>query len=108
MGGTFDDTDAIVLHRFYEKHLDKVGKELLSHAKPALDVESSAVAGKKAWDTLCATLVDMGPPIEVPQLNMSSAAESQDYTDFISRNVDRDTLSVQELFYSAPTKKVNC
>ena len=26
----FDDTDAIVLQRFFNKHVDKVGKELLS------------------------------------------------------------------------------
>ena len=29
----YDDTDIIVLHRFFDKYADKVGKELLSTAK---------------------------------------------------------------------------
>ena len=97
IGGTFDDTDAIVLHRFYEKHLDKVGKELLSHAKPTVEGEANTSRGKKAWDTLCATLVDMGPPIDVPQLNMLNSVESPEYINFLDRNEQRDGRSVKDL-----------
>ena len=33
MERSYDDTDTIVLHRFFERHADKIGKELLSSSK---------------------------------------------------------------------------
>jgi len=56
-----DTTDAVVLHRFFHKHADKIGKELLSFSKPSSEGDSTNVAGKQVWDELCALLVDLGP-----------------------------------------------
>ncbi|KAK7006126.1 hypothetical protein R3P38DRAFT_3214187 [Favolaschia claudopus] len=39
---TSDDTDIIVLHRYFHKHADKIGKELLSLSKPS-DNDPSAI-----------------------------------------------------------------
>ncbi|KAI5118442.1 hypothetical protein M0805_000576 [Coniferiporia weirii] len=97
LGGAFDETDAIVLHRFFEKHADKVGKELLSLHK-SKEGEASVVGGKKAWDTLCANLVEMGQPVEVPLLSPLHSSALDDYREFMTRNADRNTDSVRALF----------
>lgn len=39
----------------------------------------------------------MGPPIEVPQLNMLNAVESPEYINFLNRNEQRDGKSVRDL-----------
>jgi hypothetical protein len=58
-----------VFHRFFQKHADRIGKELLSHSS-GIDVNCSTVTGKQIWDNLCALLVDLGPPLEVPRLSI--------------------------------------
>ena len=103
-GGTFDETDAIVLHRFFEKHADKVGKELLSLSKSSKEGEAAVIGGKKAWDTLCGALVEMGQPIEVPRLNNQHSTHPGPYLDFMSRNSDRSTESVREFFRELTVK----
>ena len=67
LGGTAsDDTDGIVLHRFFDKHTDKIGKELLSTSKPVVEGDTSGVTvtGKRTCDNLCTLLVDLGAPLE--------------------------------------------
>ena len=104
--GTFDETDAIVLHRFFEKHADKVGKELLSLTKSSKEGEAAVIGGKRAWDTLCGALVDMGHPVEVPRLSRFTSITSEEYREFMTRNNDRNTSSVSELFYEVGFTKV--
>lgn len=103
-GGFFDETDAIVLHRFFEKHADKVGKELLSLHKTSKEGEASVIGGKKAWDTLCASLVEMGQPVEIPRVSPLHSTALDAYRDFMARNADRSTDSVKELFSEVATK----
>lgn len=97
-GTISDSTDVIVLHRFFHKHADKIGKELLSFSRPSVEGESSAVTGKRAWDSLCALLVDLGPPLEAPRFPPYSSDKHRDYLDFMARHADRDTSSVEHLF----------
>ncbi len=94
----YDDTDVIVLHRFFEKHADKIGKELLSISKPSIDGDSTGVAGKRAWDGLCTLLVDLGAPIEVPRLSTQDSEHHQEYCDLMFRYADKPTTKVKELF----------
>ncbi|KAK0207040.1 hypothetical protein DFS33DRAFT_1318594 [Desarmillaria ectypa] len=94
----YDDTDVIVLHRFFEKHADKIGKELLSISKPSIDGDSTGVAGKRAWDGLCTLLVDLGSPIEVPRLSTQDSDHHREYCDLMFRYADRPTTKVRELF----------
>lgn len=96
----YDDTDVIVLHRFFEKHADKIGKELLSISKPSIDGDSTGVAGKRAWDGLCTLLVDLGAPIEVPRLSTQDSEHHQEYCDLMFRYADKPTTKVKELFTS--------
>ncbi|KAF8645481.1 hypothetical protein AX16_007766 [Volvariella volvacea WC 439] len=96
LGTTSDDTDFIVLHRFFDKHADKVGKELLSMSRPSSEGES--LNGKKAWDALCALLVDLGAPLEVPRCSPYPCSEHQEYKDLMQRYAHRDTSSVAEIF----------
>lgn len=103
-GTISDPTDVIVLHRFFHKHADKIGKELLSLTRPSVEGESSAVTGKRAWDGLCALLVDLGPPMEAPRLSSASSDQHREYLDFMERHRNRDTSSVEHLFLEVNVK----
>ncbi|PPQ78909.1 hypothetical protein CVT25_002369 [Psilocybe cyanescens] len=98
LGTTSDDTDVVVLHRFFHKHADKIGKELLSLSKPSTDGDASAINGKRAWDGLCALLVDLGPPMDVPRLATSDCTQHREYLELMSKMANRDTRSIEELF----------
>ncbi|KAJ3504772.1 hypothetical protein NLJ89_g7765 [Agrocybe chaxingu] len=97
-GTTTDESDVIVLHRFFHKHADKIGKELLSLSKPTVDGDSSAITGKRAWDGLCALLVDLGPPLEVPRLSSATSFQHTDFINLMTRFANRNTSSVEHLF----------
>ncbi|KAI0291754.1 hypothetical protein BC826DRAFT_969907 [Russula brevipes] len=104
-GVTYDDTDTIVLHRFFSKHADKVGKELLSFMKPSTEGDPSAVNGKRAWDALCSALVDLGQPIEVPRLSALSSSEHREYLDLVARYDRADISAVRDIFVEAGAGK---
>lgn len=87
-----------MLHRFFDKHADKIGKELLSLSKPSIEGDPSAISGKRAWDGLCALLVDLGPPLEVPRPSLLSCHEHREYQDLMLRFANRDTKQVEEIF----------
>ncbi|KAF4620069.1 hypothetical protein D9613_004830 [Agrocybe pediades] len=97
-GITSDDTDAVVLHRFFQKHADKIGKELLSLSRPSPNGETAGIIGKRSWDTLCALLVDLGPPMEPPQLSDASSADHYEYLDLVNKYANKSTSSVEHLF----------
>ncbi len=113
---TYDETDTIILHRFFEKHADKIGKELLSSSKVSAEkmtpeAEAAAANGKRAWDALCAALVDLGQPLESPKLSMFNSREHREYLDLMMRCDRRDTNTVQELFVEAigsPVSLTSC
>ena len=96
-GTTSDETDVIVLHRFFHKHADRIGKELLSHSQTLGD-GSSPITGKQIWDNFCALLVDLGPPLEVPRLSTLDSSTHRDYLEFMSKYSNRNTAPVEHLF----------
>ncbi|KAG5638080.1 hypothetical protein H0H81_001930 [Sphagnurus paluster] len=98
LGTTSDDTDIIVLHRFFDKHADKIGKELLSLSKPSIEGDPAALSGKRAWDGLCALLVDLGPPLEIPRPSLYSRQVHSEYIELMARCEGKDTTSVEEIF----------
>ncbi|KAI0677196.1 hypothetical protein C8Q78DRAFT_1180405 [Trametes maxima] len=103
---TYDETDTIILHRFFEKHADKIGKELLSSSKAASEqatpeAQVAAANGKRAWDLLCGVLVDLGQPLESPKLSVLTSREHREFLDLMLRCDRRDTTTVQELFVEA-------
>ncbi|KAL0070247.1 Ras GTPase activating protein ira2 [Marasmius tenuissimus] len=98
LGTSTDDTDIIVLHRFFDKHADKIGKELLSISKPVGEGDNLATNGKNAWDNLCTLLVDLGPPLEVPRMSTMNSSDHLDYLNLIERYANKATNSVQEVF----------
>ena len=103
---TYDDTDTIVLHRFFSKHADKVGKELLSFMKPSAEGDASTINGKRAWDALCSALVDLGQPIEVPRLSAMSSLEHREYLDLVARYDRADVTAVRDIFVETGSGKV--
>ena len=110
LGITSDDTDAVVLHRFFHKHADKIGKELLSFSKassPEGD-DSTSVVGKQVWDELCALLVDLGPPMDAPRLSHLSSDEHKEYSDLMARQANRNTASVEGLFIETDVRVRVC
>ena len=96
-GTTSDETDVIVLHRFFQKHADRIGKELLSQSS-GIDVSGSTVTGKQIWDNFCALLVDLGPPLEVPRLSSLDSSSHREYLEFMLKYVNRSTASVEHIF----------
>ncbi|KAJ6460124.1 hypothetical protein C8R47DRAFT_1161242 [Mycena vitilis] len=102
LGTTSDDTDIIVLHRYFHKHADKIGKELLSLSKPS-DSDPSAVSGKHAWDELCGLLVELGTPLDIPKLSSASSQQHRDYLDLMNRHLHRSTESVKNIFLETNT-----
>ncbi|KAF7293793.1 Ras-GAP domain-containing protein [Mycena chlorophos] len=97
LGTTTDDTDIIVLHRYFHKHEDKIGKELLSLSKPS-ELDPSAMSGKHAWDELCGLLVELGTPLDIPKLSSAPAGEHRDYVDLMARYAHRSTEAVRGIF----------
>ncbi len=98
----YDETDHMLLHRYFRVNADKVGKELLSYpgVPNSQDPESSMVGGKQTWDVLCATLVEIGEPLEIPRPTMVPAVQHPRFQDFLQRNGHRNLDSVREIFLS--------
>ena len=107
LGTTVDDTDTIVLHRFFSKYNDKIGKELLSQAKPIDEDDSVAMEGREAWGTLCTALVDIGDPLEVPQLSRLPCSDHEGYIDLMTRYVHRNSDSIREIFVETSMPQVS-
>ncbi|TFK24729.1 hypothetical protein FA15DRAFT_406917 [Coprinopsis marcescibilis] len=78
-GVTPDETDIIVLHRFFDKHADKIGKELLSLSKPSSEV-------------------DLGTPLEVPRPSQYYSSEHHEFLDLMAEMSGRSVNRVKELF----------
>lgn len=110
LGTSPDDTDVIVLHRYFHKHADKIGKELLSYSKPVNegdDESSDALSGKHAWDGLCAVLVELGEPLEAPRLSSATRSQHREYLDLMSRFAHRPTDPVRGIFIETDAPKVS-
>lgn len=104
--GVPDDTDVIVLHRFFDKHADKIGKELLSLSKPSPESDASAINGKRAWDGLCALLVDLGTPSEIPRPSTQPTESHAEYQELLEECAQCDMSSVKGLFVEVDTQPV--
>ena len=102
-----DSSDVIVLHRFFHKHADKIGKELLSIAKPNVEANSAAVNGKHAWDDLCGWLVDLGQPMQPPQASTAKSHEHTKYIDLLSKYASRTSRVGEEIFVPVDTIRVS-
>lgn len=96
----YDETDHMLLHRFFRVNADKVGKELLSYPSvPASRESEQAIAGgKQTWDVLCATLVEIGDPLEIPKPPMIASAAHVRFQEFLQKNAHRNMDSVKDVF----------
>ncbi|EGO02251.1 hypothetical protein SERLA73DRAFT_166724 [Serpula lacrymans var. lacrymans S7.3] len=101
LGTTTDDSDTIVLHRFLDKHADKIGKELLSWIKPSAEDDTASISAKRAWENLCATLVELQNAPEVPKLSPYASYEHRDYLDLMNRCAHRNIDAVRDIFVEA-------
>lgn len=104
----FDETDAIVLHRFFDKHADKVGKELLSTSKAddAAEEGLETAPGKRLWGNICSSLIDGNQSAMIPQKSELTSDQHEEYRALMSRFNHRDTSSIQHLFAPADTPQV--
>ncbi|KAG8905759.1 Ras GTPase activating protein ira2 [Tulasnella sp. 403] len=100
LGMAYDETDHMLLHRYFRANTDKVGKELLSYPSTpsARDAEQTPAGGKQTWDVLCATLVEIGDPLEIPKPSAMTSAQHALFQDFLQRNGHRNMDSVKEIF----------
>ncbi|KAL4081516.1 hypothetical protein V8B97DRAFT_1923406 [Scleroderma yunnanense] len=101
LGMTADDTDTIVLHRFLDKHADKIGKELLSYVKPSNEENSTTVGAKRAWDQLCSLLVELQEAPEVPRFSQCRSPDHRDFVSLMYRCSHRSIESVRDIFVAA-------
>ncbi|KAG2156346.1 hypothetical protein DEU56DRAFT_231415 [Suillus clintonianus] len=103
LGTTADDTDTIVLHRFLDKHADKIGKELLSYPKlnASGEEDASTANAKRAWDHLCTLLVELQEAPDVPHFSQLPRSEHREFIDLMSRCAHRSIESVQDIFVAA-------
>lgn len=101
-GSSYDEADAIVLHRFFHRFADKVGKELLGFSRMSMDDEASQT-GKQTWDNLCSTLVEMGQPVTIPPPSKDMISQHQLYQEFMRTHEHRSKDLVRDLFYALPT-----
>ncbi len=68
--------------------------------------DPSTINGKRAWDSLCSALVDLGQPIEVPRLSAMSSLEHREYLDLVTRYDRADVTAVRDIFVEAGAGKV--
>ncbi|KAF9238786.1 hypothetical protein BU15DRAFT_88233 [Melanogaster broomeanus] len=101
LGTTADDTDTIVLHRFLDKHADKIGKELLSYVKPNNEDDSAMLGAKRAWDQLCNFLVELQEAPEVPRLSLLRSSEHREFIDLMNRCAHRSIDAIRDIFLPA-------
>ncbi|KIO22012.1 hypothetical protein M407DRAFT_28426 [Tulasnella calospora MUT 4182] len=102
LGMAYDETDHMILHRFFRTNADKVGKELLSYPNhpSSRESEQASASGKQTWDVLCATLVEIGEPLEIPRPTPLNATQHMRFRDFIQRNGQRNMDGVKDIFLS--------
>ncbi|KAF8450670.1 hypothetical protein L210DRAFT_3520995 [Boletus edulis BED1] len=101
LGTTADDTDTIVLHRFLDKHADKIGKELLSYVKPNNEDDSATLGARSAWDELCNLLVELQDAPEAPRLSPLPSSDHKEFIDLMNRCCHRSIEPVRDIFVSA-------
>lgn len=107
LGMAYDETDHLLLHRFFRVHADKIGKELLSYTgASARDPEHASAGGKQTWDVLCATLVEIGDPQEIPPPNGTSSAQNTRFKEFLAKNGHRNTDGVRDIFLASVDSQV--
>ncbi|KAF7975643.1 hypothetical protein HWV62_9093 [Athelia sp. TMB] len=97
LGTTADETDAIVLHRFFHKHGDKIGKELLSRGN-AINAADSAPDAKLTWVKLCEARVGMGSPERVPEYSFLRRDQHPGYISLMERYMHRNSDSMRDIF----------
>lgn len=104
---TYDDTDTVVLHRFFQTHADVVGKTLLG-TSPQLSVEgdASAISGKRRWEITCDTLVSMGQASDIPHLSTLPSSQHQEYLDLMNHYTYRNVAAVKDIFVETFTERV--
>jgi hypothetical protein len=105
LGTSYDDSDNLVLHRFFDRHADKIGKELLSFSSTESDSEA-VLAGTDAWRDVCALLVEVGSPVELPKLSHLSSDEHPEFQDLQERHKYRNTDSVSGIFFETSSPRV--
>lgn len=96
-----------MLHRFLDKHADKIGKELLSYAKPNNEDDSVTMGAKHAWDQLCNLLVELQEAPEVPRLSLLPSSEHREFLDLMNRSSHRSIDPVRDIFVSADVAEVS-
>lgn len=103
----YDDTDTILLQRYFMDHVDKIGKELLSN--PTLPDESaldSEATSKSSWQAICSAIYESNVHTEIPMATDGTTEDHMPYKELIARFAMRDVSSVQHIFVETHVPKV--
>jgi hypothetical protein len=63
--------------------------------------------GREAWASLCTALVDIGDPLEVPQLSRLPRSEHEGYIDLMTRYANQNSDDIQEIFVETFMEQVS-
>lgn len=95
-----------MLHRFFQKHADKVGKVLLSLSRMTNSHDAAAASGKRTWDYFCNLLMELGVALEPPTLTDKPSNKHQAFERFMAKNRHRNMDPVREIFQNTTSLKV--
>ena len=99
----------MVLHQFFETHLDTIGKDLISYNGTAARENLLSVRqfGKDKWDELCTILADLGSPEPRPT-DLTLLYDNDDaLVSVLRRNQSKNTVSVANIFYAVADDEVS-
>ncbi|CAL1700085.1 unnamed protein product [Somion occarium] len=102
----YDDTDTILLQRFFMNHVDKIGKELLSSPRILDDTGPDGEAtSKSSWQAICSAIYESNVHTEIPLPTDATTSTHAPYKELMSRFGLRDVSSVQHLLVETPVPK---
>ncbi|KAI0080777.1 hypothetical protein K474DRAFT_1717515 [Panus rudis PR-1116 ss-1] len=95
----YDESDTIILQRFFVEHVDKIGKELLSSPKAPEDTALDGDAtSKDSWQAICSAIYENNIHSEMPFPAPETTDHHAPYKELLDRFKHRDTTAVQHLF----------
>ncbi|KAF8524568.1 hypothetical protein BU17DRAFT_84597 [Hysterangium stoloniferum] len=107
LGSSYDEADAVILHRFFQRYMDKIGRVLLGLSRMSNSHEDTAVSsGKRAWDDVCHLLVETNHAMSGPTLSDNPASQHAIFRALMVKHGHRNMDSVREIFQSAMASTV--
>lgn len=97
MGLSYDESDMIILHRFFQKQTDKIGRVILVSAGS----KESPNGNKRDWDKICDILLDAGSALDPPNTTNQPSNQHQIFRSLMAKHGHKNTEPVRDIFVKA-------